>query len=169
MAGKLLAHHGLDIGVPDLAAELLRPLPEVDRTIPGFEDFAAEGQQASSPATPPGAWCSTLSRHRTWWVDLKVPNSPTSPLQASWMRSRTWLTGSVRPLDDVVAEAGHHDIAVVALAVEHRPALDTPHQRHADLCFSRTGVARSGTLGARFVAATPEAELDTDRAPARIR
>src|SRR5260221_7028728 len=47
----LLAHHGLDITKRDLAAELKRPLP-IDRTLPGFEDFAWEGQQGIEPGNP---------------------------------------------------------------------------------------------------------------------
>src|SRR5258707_9042225 len=41
MAGwkQLLAQHGLDLTASDLAAELNRPLPAIDRTVPGFEDL----------------------------------------------------------------------------------------------------------------------------------
>ncbi len=36
----LFLRHGLDISAANLAAELARPLNTIDRTIPGFEDFA---------------------------------------------------------------------------------------------------------------------------------
>jgi len=44
-------------------------------------------------------------------------------------------------------------MAIVVLAYEYRPAVDTVHRGHADLCFSRTGVARVGTLPPRYGAA----------------
>lgn len=36
----LLGKHGLDITQADLATELSRDLPTIDRKVPGFEDFA---------------------------------------------------------------------------------------------------------------------------------
>lgn len=39
----------------------------------------------------------------------------------------------------------HADIAVAVFVTEYRPGAETVHRRHADLCFSRTGVARVGT------------------------
>lgn len=48
----LLTRHGLDITRTDLAAELSRALPQIDRTVPGFEDFALEGQRGIEPGNP---------------------------------------------------------------------------------------------------------------------
>ena len=42
-------------------------------------------------------------------------------------------------------KAGHGLLAIVVFAHEYRPAAETIHQKHADHCFSRTGVARVGT------------------------
>src|SRR5437879_10993785 len=42
---QLLAQHGLDLTAGDLAAELARPLPSIDRTIPGFEDFCPDAMR----------------------------------------------------------------------------------------------------------------------------
>lgn len=39
----------------------------------------------------------------------------------------------------------NEDLAIVVFASEYRPAPETVHRKHADLCFSRTGVARVGT------------------------
>src|SRR5918998_3219413 len=47
----LLARHGLNIRAPDLRTELLRELA-VDRSAPGFEDFALEGRRAIEPGDP---------------------------------------------------------------------------------------------------------------------
>ena len=48
----LLAAHGLDITAADLGAELARPLTAIDRDVPGFEDFAAEGRRGVQPGIP---------------------------------------------------------------------------------------------------------------------
>ena len=44
----------------------------------------------------------------------------------------------------------HVSRAVVVCAPESRPSSQTPHQRHADLVFARTGVARVGTAEPRY-------------------
>ncbi|MCJ8283604.1 MAG: hypothetical protein MJK14_28430, partial [Rivularia sp. ALOHA_DT_140] len=36
-------------------------------------------------------------------------------------------------------------MAIVVFASEYRPGSETVHRKHADMCFSRTGVARVGT------------------------
>lgn len=48
----LLKQHGLNIAATDLRAELLRPLPHIDRTAPGFEDFAIEGCRGIEAGVP---------------------------------------------------------------------------------------------------------------------
>jgi len=48
----LLAAHGLDITAADLHGALLEPLTGIDRTLPGFEDFAAEGTRGIEPGRP---------------------------------------------------------------------------------------------------------------------
>src|SRR5207302_8637545 len=42
------------------------------------------------------------------------------------------------------------EIAVVAFAYEYQTASRTVHRKHADLCFSRTGLARAGTHDAYY-------------------
>ncbi|EID77409.1 hypothetical protein W59_23695 [Rhodococcus opacus RKJ300 = JCM 13270] len=53
----------------------------------------------------------------------------------------------VRPpsVEDLREQAGGAPLAIVVYAREYRPADGTAHRRHADMCFSRTGVARIGT------------------------
>src|SRR4051794_35257812 len=50
--GDLLSQHGLDLGATDLAGELARELKGIDRTQPGFEDFACEAVRAIEPGRP---------------------------------------------------------------------------------------------------------------------
>src|SRR5690242_16161408 len=48
----LMAEHGLNLGAPDLRNELLRPLPRINRQLPGFEDFSPMGRRAIEPGIP---------------------------------------------------------------------------------------------------------------------
>jgi hypothetical protein len=42
----------LDITAAELGQELAMPLARIDRTVPGFEDFAAEGERGIEPGMP---------------------------------------------------------------------------------------------------------------------
>src|SRR5258708_18584713 len=52
--GKLFEKHGLDLTVSlsKLQGELTRPLSGIDRTLPGFEEFALDGIRAVEPGIP---------------------------------------------------------------------------------------------------------------------
>src|SRR5918995_7211641 len=47
-----VSHDELDIASTDLSTMLARPLSQIDRTIPGFEDFALEGTRGIEPSSP---------------------------------------------------------------------------------------------------------------------
>src|SRR5215212_238463 len=42
----------LDIATADLSTMLSQPLSQIDRTVPGFEDFALEGTRGIEPGSP---------------------------------------------------------------------------------------------------------------------
>ena len=48
----LLLAHGLDITAADLKQELTKDLPNINRQLPGFEDFAAEGMRGIVAGDP---------------------------------------------------------------------------------------------------------------------
>ncbi len=48
----LLGEHGLDITASNLAEELAKELPAIRRDLPGFEDFAMEGERGIEPGRP---------------------------------------------------------------------------------------------------------------------
>jgi len=48
----LLLQHGLDITATDLQQELAKELPTIDRNLPGFADFAADGTRGIEPGSP---------------------------------------------------------------------------------------------------------------------
>ena len=147
----LLAAHGLDIEAGDLGAELARPLDGIDRDAPGFEDFAAEGVRGIEPGIP----ARSLLFHA-----LASPNVTARPggddlaefpTPAELASVENYVFG-VRPpsLPDLIVRAAQGELAVVVFAVEYRPSIQTPHQRHADLVFARTGLARVGTTEPRY-------------------
>jgi hypothetical protein len=142
--GALFAKHGLDITKPlnALATELERPLP-IDRTIPGFEDFALGAYRAIEPGKPglsliyhalasPGVIPSGTK------VDF--PTLAQLDLVENYVYSR------------VHAQIGMFNDPVVAVfAYQYRQGDRTTHRAHADLAFSRTGISRVGNEPALYV------------------
>lgn len=146
----LLLAHGLDIVADDLATELTKTLV-VNHGLPGFEDFAAEGVRGIEPASParsllyhafasPNVILGTDGDHLgdyPTWADLdKVEN----------------LVFGIEPpsMADLRARGGGGFLAVAVFATEYRPGPATVHRAHADMCLSRTGVARVGNAPARY-------------------
>ncbi|MGJ7514505.1 hypothetical protein ACSFE6_09235 [Pseudomonas baetica] len=147
----LLLQHGLDIKVRPLAPELAKPLV-VDRTLKGFEDFSSNGQRGIEPRSP----ARSLFYHA-----LASPNVTTDPSgkalllypTAAEIESVLNYVYGVQPpsLAELQQEAGAGtQLGIVVFAAEYRPGPDTGHKKHADLCFSRTGIARVGTAPARY-------------------
>lgn len=148
----LLLAHGLDIEAPDLAAELARPLPDVDRSIPGFEDFALAGRRGVEPRDP----ALSLLYHALASPDVvtgadgaELTDFPTlAELDA--VEDYVYAAQGPPSLGELLAENRGAHMAVAVFATEYRPSLNTPHRRHADVCFARTGVARVGTTVPRY-------------------
>ncbi len=148
---SLLRRHGLDIEHPDLAGELSRQLTGIDRSVPGFEDFAADGVRGVEPGDP----ARSLLYHAMASPGV-VNDDGGQPLSAFptlaeldvvenyVFAARRWS------LRDVVARAGDALVAVAVFAHQYRRAPGTVHGRHADLCLARTGLARVGTASPRY-------------------
>lgn len=152
--GGLFAAHGLDIGAPDLRAELLRELPQINRDLPGFEDFADEGVRAITPGKP----AESLLYHALASANV-LTGADGRPLKkfptlAEIDAVQNLVFGIETPsLAEIAARFPGALMSVAVFATEFRPAPETVHRRHADECFSRTGVARVGTAEARYDAA----------------
>ncbi|HEU4407466.1 MAG TPA: hypothetical protein VFS43_19525 [Polyangiaceae bacterium] len=148
---KLFKIHGLDIKSADLSAELARELPGVDRSVPGFDDFAAEGGRGIEPGAP----SRSLLYHAL--ASMNVQSFPAAagrpavdlgefPTLADLEVVENYVFSSWKPaLSELTGLADGRPMAIVVFATEYRPGVDTVHRKHADLCFSRTGVARVGT------------------------
>lgn len=146
----LLLQHGLDIRSADLHHELGKPL-QVDRTLKGFEDFSTQGDSGIAARQP----ARSLLYHA-----LASPNVTTdasgTPLQlypsaAEIETVLNYVYGMHPPsLADVQRQAGGAPLAIAVFASEYRPGPETVHRHQADLCFSRSGVARIGTAPALY-------------------
>lgn len=147
---ELLLHHGLDITSTTLRDELAKPL-HINRTLPGFEDFSAgalRGVEAGSPA-------DSLLLHAfaspNVTTGVKGETLTVYPTAAEIEDLLNYVYGAVPPsLATLRQQAGDSPLALVVFAYEYRPQPDTVHQRQADLCFSRAGIARVGTADALY-------------------
>jgi hypothetical protein len=148
-AKLLKKHDDLDITKRDLAAELDRVI-DVDRRVPGFEDFALEGKRGVEPGCPARSLLyHALASPNVREVDGKELGA--FPTLQELESVENYVFG-VRPptVAELSALAAGDLMAIVVFAVEYRAAVETVHRKHADLCYSRTGVARVGTAAALY-------------------
>ena len=143
---ELLDRHGLNIEAEDLEQELRRELPSIDRRSEGFEDFASEGRRGIEAGQP----ARSLLYHAlaSSSVVRSAEGEPLGafPTLAEVKAVENYVFGVDPPsLTDLAARFPQAPMAVAVFASEYRPGAETVHRRHADLCFSRAGVARVGT------------------------
>lgn len=140
----LLLLHGLDIKARPLNIELAKVLT-VDRTIKGFEDFSLQGERAIEPGTPAGSLLYHALASPN--VTLGAGGEPLTdfPTAAELEMLLNYVYGATPPSLAQLQARADSTLALVVFAVEYRPRPETVHRKHADLCFSRTGIARVGT------------------------
>jgi hypothetical protein len=152
---QAVTHATLDISQSTssaLQAELTKNLPEINRALSGFEDFAQEGDKAVAPAQP----ALSLLYHALA-SPLITRDHEGEPLQdfatAAELDLLEDFIFSLAPLPllkFIQDSGGASNVAVAVFSCEYRPASDTVDGRHADLTFSRTGIARMGTARPRY-------------------
>ncbi|AZV26502.1 hypothetical protein CT157_10930 [Pseudomonas syringae] len=147
---SLLLAHGLDILAVPLKAELLKPL-RIDRSVLGFEDFCPTGNRAIEPARPAQSLLFHALASPRVTRDSGGQPLQTYPTPTEIEAVLNYVFG-VRPptLKDLQRQVQGEPLAVAVLACEYRCAADTVHGEHADLCYSRTGVARVGNTDALY-------------------
>ena len=135
----------LNISQPTAAAlmdELTKPLPNIDRSRAGFEDFNPRGNRAADSGDP----SKSLLYHA-----LASPSvHPTTDNQPSSVNARYPKLEELDRLENFIFSlaAGRRDLDdtfVAVFAYQYRPGNRTTHLTHADMAYSRTGVARVGT------------------------
>ena len=135
-----------------LRTELTKSLATIDRSLAGLEDFASAGRQAITAGQP----ALSLLYHALA-SPLVVRDHQGSafrgyatPKELDVLEN---LIFGLTPLDLsalIAANGGASKVAVVIFSSEYRPAATTVDGRHADLVFSRTGIARVGTARPRY-------------------
>lgn len=166
---SLLLQHGLDITAADLLQELTKPL-SVDRTIKGFEDFSPSGVRGIEAARPAESllYHALASPNVTATADGTPLTAFPSAVEIEQLLN--FVYGANPPsLETLRAYAGTAPLAIVVFAYEYRPSPETVHTFKADLCFSRTGVARIGTAPALYDAARRGFLPFVDTAPQQMR
>ena len=155
----LLLEQDLDITAENLEKEFLKNLSNINRDIIGFEDFSSEGKRGIEPQDPARSllYHALASPNVTKGKDKQDLKS--FPTLAEIEIVENYVYG-IRPpsIQDLRARAreivsisknarndGEPFIAIVTFASEYRPASQTIHQKHADKCFSRSGISRVGT------------------------
>ena len=136
-----------------LANALLTTPLSINPTIAGFEDFI--GDRMITPSQP----ARSLLYHTLASPNV-IAQADGSELKSFPSLSQidiveNYVFASEPPtLDQLVtkarnilqlSDAAPLELGIAVYASEYRPAAETPHQRYADLCLSRTGIARVGT------------------------
>jgi hypothetical protein len=146
-----VSHDELDIAAADLSAMLSQPLSQIERTVPGFEDFALEGTRGIEPGSPARSLLFHALASPNVFGDAAGNDLSAFPTPAEIEAVENYVYGVKPPsLDELQARADDHPLAVVVFALEYRTARETVHGKHADFCFSRTGLARMGTTEAIY-------------------
>lgn len=142
----------LDLASRDLAKELAKKLTKIDRSVPGFEDFAADGCRAIEPGQP--ALSLLFHAFASANVQQDGNGQPLAefPTPAEIETVENCVYGLRPPsLDELRARAGEKArLAIVVFSSEYRTARYTVHRQHADVCFSRTATARTGNTSALY-------------------
>ncbi len=145
---ELFEAHGLDITAVDIESELLQDISSsINRDFPGFDDFAEEGKQGITPSIPARSLVyHALSSQHVKWEDIGQSKKLTKFPTLKQIETVENYVYAAKKISLSVIEAIHDkaNLAIVVFANQYRNAIDTPHKKHADLVYSRTGVARVG-------------------------
>jgi len=136
-----------DLASDDLAAELVKPLGRIDRNYPGFGDFALSGTRAIEPGNPDRSVLYHAFASPTVVADRQNRPLGGFPTLAEIEAVENYVYGAEPPtLDQLRERAGGRRLGIVVFAPQYQNAPMSVHGRHAELCFSRSGIARLGTV-----------------------
>lgn len=141
----------LDIQARDLAVELQKSLGGIDRTYPGFGDFSARGTRAIEPGEPDRSLlyhalaAPTVVANR---AGVKLRGFPT--LEEIETIENYIYAARKASLESLRGNARAENFGIVVYALHYRNAPMSATGKHAQLCFSRTGIAHLGTIEALY-------------------
>jgi len=131
----------------ELKTSLTAVLPGIDRTQQGFEDFHATANQAVTGGCPARSLLyhalASSSVHPTT-DGAPSPNPEHYPTLEELDVIENFIFSLVFDRTDLVGTI------VAVFAYQYREASRTPHLRHADVAYSRTGIARVGTTDPHY-------------------
>lgn len=132
-----LMRHGLDLDAADTASELGREL-NIDWTDPRVADLCRATCRAIEPGDPARSLLYHLLARPADHASCEGVSPEELDLLENYLYSRAGPPADWQQLE------------VAVLAYQYRPARRTGHQVHADMVFSRLGIARNGDRAARF-------------------
>lgn len=137
----------------DLEQILLQPLTQVLPNVTGFGDVSRTEPRGINPGNPPGsilyhALCSPLVTSKADGSSF-AENEFATPEQIATIENYIFALRKAS-LSQLQATWSGNRMAIVVFSSSYRPAGETVHRKHADLCFSRTGVGRVGTRAAKY-------------------
>jgi len=151
--GPYLQAAGLDlssVSTPGNLFDLLLNEIKINYKCRGLEEFSRDGCRGIEPGDPARSlfYHAFASPH----VHFDGLTNEQYPTMAELGLIENCVYGAAHlSLDDLLVRAAGRPLAVVVFAYEYAPAIDTVHRRHADLCFSRTGISRVGNARAHYV------------------
>lgn len=139
-----------DMLAPVLATELAKQVT-LDRRYPGFGDFAIAGNRAIQPGQPDYSFLYHALAAPSVVTGRNGAPLTAFPTLAELDTLENYIYASLRkPFDILRAEFGNWPVAIVMFATHYRNGPMSATGKHAQLCFSRTGVARIGNAPARY-------------------
>lgn len=145
-----VTNNALDISQPTnakLKAALTTPLATIDRSKRGFDDFHSTGDRAITGGRP----AQSLLYHALASPNVHPTSSGTPSPTPTDYATLAELDVIENFIYSLVADRTDLDDTIVAVfAYQYRVASRTSHQRHADVAYSRTGVARVGTASPNY-------------------
>ncbi len=127
----------------DIDANVTQKLQDLKKQIgTGFDDFA--GNQLIKPGYPSlSLLYHILASPRVKPAGFQKENYPTI-LELDKLENYIYGLKKWEDYKKDYKITNDNDLVLAVFAYEYRPAYKTPHQAHADLVFSRTGIARIG-------------------------
>ena len=132
------------------ANDMLRRV-SVNFRLRGLEDFCRSACRGIEPGDPPRSLLYHVLASPGVMPDGIDEGDYPDPAHIQAIENLVY--GIIPPsLEELKRRAQGRPLAIVVFAYEYAPASDTVHKRHADLCFSRTGVSRIGNKAPRYMA-----------------
>lgn len=134
----------------DLQVNLLGDIPGINR-IDGLEDLHPNCRQGIQPGDPSRSLFYHAMASPKVVRDSKGHMLSKFPTETDIDTIENYVFSAAgRTLQQLVDDSGVPKLSVVVFATEYRPRPDTVSRAHADLIFSRTGIARVGTAPALY-------------------